>query len=105
MFIILHTPLLFPWLILEKFPRLPLLLMAMASVVIKTRGTTINEKVISSKGAEIITLINISIDMPTGVCLQELFMVILFFHGTVFNVHLLLVLTVFLQAIIPLKGS
>jgi len=66
MFIILHSLLLFPRLILGKFPHFPVLLVAMAPVVTKTRGTTINRKAISNKGAATVTLINISNNLQAG---------------------------------------
>jgi len=73
-------------------------------VAIKKKARVTTTKAIRIQGAIIAIQLKIKISMLIGVCLHELFMVILFSRGPVFNVHFLLVLTFPLQVIIHLKG-
>lgn len=84
----------------------PLVLsMGMVMVVaIKKKARVTTTKAIRIQGAIIAIQLKIKISMLIGVCLHELFMVILFSRGLVFNVHFLLVLTFPLKVIIHLKG-
>jgi len=50
-------------------------------------------------------IVSNNLNLLTRACIQELAMVILFFHGLLFNVHLLLLLICFLQVILHLARS
>ena len=83
---------------------LSLLVEMVTMVVTKKNAATIIVRATKIKGAETVTQISISNSFRMGAGLQELLMVILFFHG-LFHVHLLLVLTLLLQVAAPLKES
>ena len=65
----------------------------------------ITGKGIAIKGPAIETPISNNISLPTETCRHELHLVILFIHGIVFIIHLLLLLILLLQVTFHLKGS